>query len=62
MENLDQLVQKFLHKDTESTIHLNTSLGQIGDEILGKTFTQDQQQQKSAKKGMDAEIIGVLNS
>ena len=39
MENLDLLVQKFLHKDTESTIHLNTSLGNLGDEILGNTFT-----------------------
>jgi len=37
-ENLDLLVQKFLHKDTESTIRLNSSLGQVGDDILGETF------------------------
>ena len=37
-----------MHKDTESTIHLNTSLGNLGDEILGNTFTQD--------KSMDDDI------
>ena len=42
VENLDQLVQKFLHKDTESTIRLNSSLGNFGDEILGETFQREQ--------------------
>ena len=41
LENLDLLVQKFLHKDTQSTIHLNTSLGNLGDEILGNTFAEE---------------------
>ena len=40
-ENLSFLVQKFLHKDTESTIRMNSSLGQIGDDILGDTFRRD---------------------
>lgn len=57
MENLDLLVQKFMHKDTESTIHLNTSLGNLGDEILGNTFTKES---KSNKNSMDADI-GVIN-
>ena len=40
-ENLDALVQKFLNKDTESTIRLNSSLGHFGDELLGDTFRQE---------------------
>ena len=40
-DNLDLLVQKFLHKDTESTIKLNSSLGNFGEEILGDTFRQE---------------------
>ena len=54
---MDFLVQKFLHKDTESTIHLNTSLGNLGDEILGKTFAQE----KSMRNSMDAGI-GVIDN
>ena len=50
-------MQKFLHKDTESTIHLNTSLGNLGDEILGKTFAQE----KSMRNSMDAGI-GVIDN
>ncbi len=40
-DNMDALVQKFLSKDTESTIRMNSSLGQIGDDILGSTFRGD---------------------
>ena len=40
-ENLDFLIQNFVHRDTESTIRLNSSLGQFGEEILGDTFRRD---------------------
>ena len=31
-------MQKFLSKDSESTMRLNTSLGNVADEILGSSF------------------------
>ena len=46
-ENLDFLVQKFLHKDTQSTIRLNSSLGHFGDEILGDTFQKEDSRRES---------------
>ena len=61
-ENLDNLVQNFLNKDTESTIRLNSSLGQFGDEILGDTFQREQSYRTSVATDQNQEktSIGVF--
>lgn len=46
-DNLNDLVSKFLQKDSESTMRLNTSLGQFGEEILGETFMEKSRQSQA---------------
>ena len=36
-------MQKFLYKDTETSINLNTSLGQVGYDALGDTFQHQEE-------------------
>ena len=44
---MQDLVQKFLNKDTEASINLNTSCGQIGANVLGDTFQPEDESMQS---------------
>ena len=40
-------MQKFLNKDTEASINLNTSYGQLGANALGDTFQPHEESMQS---------------